>query len=85
MSHINNINPRSIALCQTCVYFAALVDKGETIKGGYCKRFPPVPVVVYGQDVMGQPKAQVMAHFPPVNAGEFCGEHEDGLDDGDEN
>ena len=58
---------KPIALCSTCVFFA----------GGVCKRFPPTPIVIYGQDVLGKAAINLQSHFPPVSTGEFCGEHID--------
>lgn len=70
-----------ISLCANCVFFEGRPDPvtGKT-SGGICRRNPPTPIVLYGQNALSQPTVNLQSHFPPVGAGEWCGEHESEAD-----
>jgi len=58
-------------VCGNCLCFSAVPGT----EGGICRRFPPTPIVIYGQDVLGKPNVRLEAHFPPVTPLASCGEH----------
>lgn len=67
---------KPILFCQSCIYFQGIPDKTTgVVSGGVCKRHPPTPLIVYGTDLLGKAAMNLQSHFPPIAAGEWCGEH----------
>lgn len=73
---INVITPT--LSCATCVFYQPTPVTGETLgksQPGNCKRNPPTPYGMVGQDMAGRPAMNVLALWPPVHSNDWCGEH----------
>lgn len=73
--------------CQDCVYFETgdinLNDLKD--KKYFCKRMPPVPIVMPGPTAgTGQLSVQITTVFPMTGPDAWCGEWDDGLDEKDD-
>lgn len=80
-----NGKPIDIVFCSSCIFWQVTQrdDKQQPI-GGLCKRYPPTPFIGQGApDALGRPTMQVISQAPPTAAGDWCGEHDSGIEDDD--
>jgi len=65
-------------VCANCVFFLKrdgdAANDGDLPPGGQCLRYPPVPMLINQQSIMGGQTAGMAGIFPPVNADSTCGE-----------
>lgn len=70
--------------CGGCIFFTANpVDPKNLamkVRGGMCKRLPPTPILLTGQDATGQIVQTLQSFFPPVPNDGFCHEFDDGVE-----
>jgi hypothetical protein len=80
---MNGTKLSDIVFCSTCIFWQAVQrdDKGVPV-GGLCRRNPPMAFMVQGPpDALGRPTMQAGAQFPPTASGEWCGEHDSGVEE----
>lgn len=55
--------------CVDCRFYLS-----KDLQAGFCKRYPPIPVVIPAIDNLGRTGAQIQWSRPGVKPDDFCGE-----------
>lgn len=58
------------AACDCCVFWEAVNDLDDRVRGGYCRRYAPRPVAAPYMDA-----GEVEANWPVTEPTDFCGEY----------
>jgi hypothetical protein len=59
------------AACVDCVFWEAINDLDDRVRGGYCRRHAPRPVSALRRDA-----GEVEANWPVTEPEDFCGEYQ---------